>query len=71
MSVCDVIIVTMISRTLRSVADVVIIILNFVGDREHASVASESCRTFSRDQSVHLRVQECGSAEKSGLRDMK
>ena len=56
-TVCDVIMVSGISRVLRSVVAVVIIILNFVGEHEHACVASESCRIFSRDQSVHLTVQ--------------
>jgi len=41
----------------------------FVGDREHSSVASESCRIFARDHSVHLRTQKRASAEKSGLRE--
>ena len=27
----------------------------FVGDLEHALVASESCQTFTGDQSVHLK----------------
>jgi len=44
----------------------------FVGDCEHASVAPESCRIFPGDQSlVHLRTQQHGNAEKSGLRDVK
>jgi len=42
----------------------------FVGDREHASVAYESCRIFPSDRSVHLRKQQRGSAEKSGLQDV-
>jgi len=32
----------------------VIIILMFIGDREHVCVASGSIRIFPRDQSVHL-----------------
>jgi len=43
----------------------------FVGDREHAGVASESCRIFPKDQSVHLRAQQHGNAETSGLRGVK
>jgi len=53
MLVCDAIIVSTISRMLHAVAAVVIIILKFVVDREHACVASESCRIFPRGQSVH------------------
>jgi len=43
----------------------------FVVDREHASVASESCRIFHSDRSVHLRTQQCGNAEKPRLQDVK
>jgi len=46
-------------------------IYTFFVDRENSCVASESCRIFPRDQSVHLRTQQLGSAEKSGLRDGK
>jgi len=43
----------------------------FVGDHEHPCVASECCRIFCRDQSVHLRTHQRGSAQNSGLRDVK
>jgi len=39
----------------------------FAGDREHASIASESCRIFPSDRSVQLRTQKRRNAEKSGL----
>jgi len=42
-----------------------------VGDRDHAYVASESCWIFPRAQSVCLRTQQRGSAEKSRLRHVK
>jgi len=48
-----------------------IILHTLVGDREHACVAFESCRIFTRDQSVNLRTQQRESAGKSGLRDVK
>jgi len=67
MPVCDVIIVSTISRTLCAVVTVAIatIIPNV---RWHVGVASERGRIFARDQSVHFRTQQRGSAEKSGLR---
>jgi len=60
MPVCD---VSTIGRMLRSVAAVVILILC-------VRVGSEICRIFPRDQSLHLRTQQRGSTEKSGLRDV-
>ena len=42
-----------------------------VGDREHACVASESCRIFPRKQPVHLRPQQHGGSAIYGLRDVK
>jgi len=74
MPVCDVIIVSTISRMLRTVTRLRSLLSQFemfVGDREHASVASESCRIFPSDRSAHLRTQQRGSAEKSGLQDVK
>jgi len=34
-----------------------------VGNREHASVMSENCRIFPKDQTEHWRTQQRGNAE--------
>ena len=60
---CDEIIVCTISRMLRAVRSVECC--------AHSCIASESCRIFRWDQSVHLRTQQRVSAETSGLRDGK
>ena len=68
--VCDVTIIYTISRMLHVVAAVVMIFLYARWWSWHTCVVSERCRIFPRDQSVNW-TQQCGSAEKSGLRDVK
>jgi len=68
--VCDVVIVSTISRMLQPFG-LLSLFWTFVGDREHACVAPESCRIFSRDQSVHLKNTTAWKCKKSGLRDVK
>jgi len=55
MLVCNIIIISAINRKVHTVAVVVIIILMFIGDREHIFLETSQC------------TQQCGSAENSGL----
>ena len=64
MPMCDVIIVSTISRMLRSFAAVVITILYVRWSSWARLCCVKSCRIFPRDQAVHL-------TEKSVLRDVK
>ena len=59
MLVCNIIIISAINRKVHTVAVVVIIILMFIGDREHIFLETSQC------------TQQCGSAENSGLWDVK